>query len=133
EIRELDQMAVHICGVGAQLEHSEAQRMQTHQRLELVLESATESLWEIRYETGLVKLRGRICERLGLASELPLEQFFQRIHPDDVPHIREAHLQLSQGACDSYSSEFRFADSPGQYHWLLRRGMVLEKNPESGV
>lgn len=133
EIRELDQMAEHICGVGGQLEHSEAQREQTHRRLELVLESATESLWEIRYETGLVKLRGRFCERFGLASELPLEEFFQRIHPDDEPRIRQAHQQLTQGACDSYSGEFRFADAQGQYHWLLSRGRVLEQDPESGL
>ncbi|EIK52427.1 hybrid sensory histidine protein kinase [Stutzerimonas stutzeri TS44] len=132
EIRELDQMAEHICGVGAQLEYSEVQRLQTHRRLELVLEGATESLWEIRYEAGLVKLRGRFCERFGLASELPLEEFFQRIHPDDEPHIRQAHLQLTQGARQCYSSEFRFADAQGQYHWLLSRGRVLEQDPASG-
>ncbi len=68
-----------------------------------------------------------------MASKLPLEEFFQRIHPDDEPRIRQAHQQLTQGACDSYSGEFRFADAQGQYHWLLSRGRVLEQHPESGL
>lgn len=133
DIRELDEMAEHISDVGVQLEHSEVQRLQTHRRLELVLESATESLWEISYESGVAKLRGRFCKRFGLLEDVvALEDFFQRIHPQDLPRIREAHAALHEGVQSEYSAEFRFADEHGEYHWLLSRGRVLEQDPLTG-
>jgi len=132
DIRELDQMAGHASLVGMQLENSEAQRLRTHERLELVLESATESLWEINYRTGMTRLRGRFCQRFGLSSEvIALEDFFLRVHPDDVERVRQAHVDMANGTDDSYSGEFRFAGRDGEYHWLLSRGRVLERDPVS--
>lgn len=132
DIRELDQMAGHASLVGMQLENSEAQRLRTHERLELVLESATESLWEINYQTGMTRLRGRFCQRFGLSSDvIALEDFFLRVHPDDVERVRQAHVHMANGTDDSYSGEFRFAGRDGEYHWLLSRGRVLERDPVS--
>ncbi|CAD2260607.1 Aerobic respiration control sensor protein ArcB [Stutzerimonas stutzeri] len=133
DIRELDQMAGHASLLGSQLERSEAQRLRTLERLELVLESATESLWEIDYEVKMAKLRGPFRQRFGLPTDIiSMDYFYERVHPDDIVQIREAHARMADGSDDSYSGEFRFADRNGEFHWLLSRGRVLERDPATG-
>ncbi len=134
EIRELDDMSRHTQAIGAQLEHSEAQRERAQQRLDLTLESATESLWEHDLRTHTVRLRGRLVQRFGLpASTLATDEFLQRVHPDDLPGMHDELERAGGGKMLRYETEFRFADALGEYHWLLSRGRVLERDPESGA
>jgi len=133
EIRELDDLAQHTQAIGAQLEDSEAQRAEAQERLELVLESATESLWENDMRRGVMQLRGRLPARFGLSSaQLSEAQFLQRIHPLDVAQVRAELERMHEGQALHYESEFRFADALGEYHWLLSRGRVLERDPRTG-
>ncbi|TYP63965.1 hybrid sensor histidine kinase/response regulator [Stutzerimonas stutzeri] len=133
EIRELDDLAQHTRGIGAQLEDSEAQRTQAQKRLELVLESATESLWENDMRRGVMQLRGRLPARFGLSSaQLSEAQFLQRIHPLDVAQVQAELDRMHEGQALLYESEYRFADALGEYHWLLSRGRVLERDPQTG-
>lgn len=131
EIDELQRMAEHTTAMGERLEMSEQQRQQTQQRLELVLESATESLWELHLPSKTITLRGRFCERFALpAGTIDEELLRERIHPDDVARIQLARERVQYGDNNQYSSEFRFRDPEGNYHWLLSRGRVLERNAE---
>ncbi|WP_417779143.1 ATP-binding protein [Stutzerimonas xanthomarina] len=133
EIRELDDLAQHTQAIGAQLEDSEAQRTKMQERLELVLESATESLWENDMRRGVMQLRGRLPARFGLPSvQLSEAQFLQRIHPLDVAQVRAELDRMRGGQALRYESEYRFADGLGEYHWLLSRGRVLERDPQTG-
>ncbi|MCJ0972175.1 ATP-binding protein [Pseudomonas sp. PS1] len=133
EIAELDALAQHTRAIGGQLELSEAQRSQAQERLELVLESATESLWEIDTRRGTLQLRGRLPARFGLPSATLSEtQFLQRIHPQDVHQVRAELERMHRGHTFRYESEYRFADALGEYHWLLSRGRVLERDPLTG-
>jgi len=133
-IRELDELSQHTLALGGRLETSEAQRSQAQERLELVLESATESLWELDMRSGTMQLRGRLPARFGLpAAQLSEAQFLRRIHPQDVPQVRaELERMHRDGARLRYDSEFRFVDALGTYHWLLSRGRVLERDPVTG-
>lgn len=133
DIRELDDLAQHTRAIGAQLELSEAQRSQTQNRLELVLESATESLWENDMRSATLQFRGRLPVRFGLPSaQLSETQFLQRIHPRDLPRVRAERARMQTGETMRYECEFRFADALGEYHWLLSRGRVLERDPRTG-
>jgi len=134
DIRELDDLARRTLALGDQLETSEVRRSQAQERLELVLESATESLWELDMHSGTMHLRGRILSRFGLpAAALSEAQFLQRIHPQDVPQVRAELERMHRGGPGlRYESEFRFVDAFGAYHWLLSRGRVLERDPSSG-
>nr|WP_254621514.1 ATP-binding protein [Stutzerimonas stutzeri] len=133
-IREVDELTQHTLALGGRLETSEAQRSQAQERLELVLESATESLWELDMRSGTMQLRGRLPARFGLpAAQLSEAQFLQRIHPQDVPQVRAELERMHLGGVQlRYESEFRFVDALGTYHWLLSRGRVLERDPVSG-
>lgn len=133
DIQELDGLAQHTRAIGAQLELSEAQRSQTQNRLELVLESATESLWEYDMRSATLQFRGRLPVRFGLPSALLSEaQFLQRIHPRDLPRVRAERVRMQAGQTMRYECEFRFADALGEYHWLLSRGRVIERDPQTG-
>src|SRR5690606_36893035 len=80
-----------------------------------------------------LQFRGRLPARFGLpSSRLSEEQFLQRVHPDDLPRIRASMESMRRGNALRYENEFRFADALGDYHWLLSRGRVLERDPENG-
>lgn len=131
DIRELEAMARHTADMGQRLQHSEAQRSAVAERLELVVESATESLWERDLTTGQVSLRGRFIERFGLPSGVLDDATFRtRVHPDDLPRIDAATIRVHAGQ-ETYETEFRYADAEGRYHWLLSRGRVMERDPDS--
>lgn len=133
DIRELDDLAQHTQAIGAQLELSESQRARTQERLELVLESATDSLWEFDVRSDTLQLRGRLPARFGLpAAQLSEAQFLQRVHPQDLPNVQAEVERMHRGHTLHYENEFRFADALGDYHWLLSRGRVLERDPQSG-
>lgn len=133
DIRELNDLAQHTQTIGKQLEFSESQRSLAQRHLELVLECATESLWEYDLRSANLQFRGRLPARFGLpSSRLSEEQFLQRLHPDDLPRIRASMENMRRGNALRYENEFRFADAMGDYHWLLSRGRVLERDPESG-
>ena len=132
EIAELDGMAQHTHEIGLQLEQSQQHNRNAQQRIELVLDSTTESIWEWHVNENLIELRGRFCERFGLPRGLiPFEQFQLRIHPDDRARVRDAE-QLALRSGGHYAAEFRFADEQGLYHWLLSRGRILERDPDTG-
>lgn len=133
EISELNDMAGHATAMGLRLGRSEADRQQAQQRLELVLEGTTESVWEQDLRANTVTVRGRLATRFGLSGETVGEdEFWAHTHPEDLPRVLEAKQLAIDGVQDFYYSEYRFADAAGHYHWLLSRGRVLERDPGTG-
>jgi len=133
-IREFEEVAEHALSMGAQLEQSEQERSLTQQRLELVLDSATESLWEWNLAEQQMQLRGRLVNRLGVGDRFnDPAAFMQLIHPEDREQIEAVLAELDRGSRDDYQTKFRIRDASGQYHWLLSRGRVLARDPLTGV
>ena len=134
QIRELDEMCRHTQDIGSRLAYSESERWEAQRRLELVLESATESLWEYDMPNHRLRIRGGMGTRFGLPSgQLSDREFRRRIHPDDLPQALAQIERVSRGLQQRYEAEYRFADTHGHYHWLLSRGRVLEHDPDTGV
>lgn len=133
EISELDAMAGHAASMGQRLGQSEADRQKAQQRLELVLEGTTESVWEQDLRANTVTVRGRFAKRFGLSGDtVSEEEFRSHGHPEDLPAVFEAKQLAIDGVQDFYQSEYRFADADGNFHWLLSRGRVLERDPKTG-
>lgn len=134
QIRELDEMCRHTQDIGSRLAYSESERWEAQRRLELVLESATESLWEYDMPNHRLRIRGGMVTRFGLPSgQLSDSEFRRRIHPDDLPQALAQIERVSRGLQQRYEAEYRFADTQGHYHWLLSRGRVLAHDPDTGV
>lgn len=130
-ITELAEMAEHANQIGAQLEDSRQSRNQSQSRLHLVLECATEALWEFYLESGQVRIRGRFAQRFAYPERSSIEQFQERVHPDDRDRLTALAQELREHDSETVTCEFRFADAQQRYHWLLCRGRVVERN-ESG-
>ncbi|OWJ98634.1 histidine kinase [Pseudomonas sp. A46] len=130
-IGELQALAEAVQHSGEQLQASEEERLEARRSLDLVLESTTESLWEVDAITLSIKMSGRFVKRFGLRSdEITFAEFNDRVHPDDVERVRRLRMLFSVSDQDNFDAEYRFADVEGRYAWLLSRGKVLERDSD---
>ncbi|WP_068828302.1 ATP-binding protein [Pseudomonas sp. BMS12] len=134
-IRELAEMAEEVQHAGLQLQLSEQGREEVQRTLELVLESTTESLWEVEAASLSICISERFVRRFGLRDScLPFAEFNQRVHPDDLPRVRHMRLSMADEThADFFEAEYRYADAQGRYAWLLSRGKVIERDAEGRV
>lgn len=131
QIDELASMAVAVQHTGEQLQASEKQRVEAQRILQLVLESTTESLWEVDAQSLSISLSEHFLKRFGLTHrEMSFSEFNQRIHPNDLERIRHLRQLFASSGEDGFEAEYRYADARGEYVWLLSRGKVLERNSE---
>ena len=134
QIEELASMAQAVQHTGEQLQASETERHEAQRILHLVLESTTESLWEVDAPSMTITLSGRFVKRFGLSLErMSFGEFNQRVHPNDVERIRHLRQQFATSGEDQFEAEYRYADARGEYAWLLSRGKVLERDAEGQV
>ncbi|MDF3059716.1 MAG: hypothetical protein K0R17_3931, partial [Rariglobus sp.] len=85
-------------------------------------------IWEYNFVTGETFISDRWREIIGYpASDLPnaRDEFWPRIHPDDVETVRQAMRDYLEGHRSSYRVEFRMRCKDGNYKWILSRGMAL--------
>ncbi|SDR82920.1 ATP-binding protein [Pseudomonas oryzae] len=133
-IAEFDQMASATTAMGQQLAHSEATRLQAQKQLGLVLDSTTESVWEIDLEQRTIRIEGRLIERFGLnGPQMDLDTFYSRIHPDDLEQAITCLEHPEQSPSENYTIEYRLADSLGVYHWLLSRGRAVDTEADGFI
>lgn len=131
-ITEVSRLAEAVQQAGKQLQASEQERQEAQSILQLVLESTTESLWQVDTRDLTIDLSERFGRRFGLgARHLTLTEFNQRVHPDDVERLRHLRKLFADSREEFFDAEYRYLDCHGQYLWLLTRGKVLTRD-ESG-
>jgi PAS domain S-box-containing protein len=131
QIDELSSMAEAVQHTGEQLQASESERREAQRILQLVLESTTESLWEVDAASMTIKLSEHFLRRFGLPHErMGFSEFNQRVHPNDLERIRHLRQLFATSGEDHFEAEYRYADACGEYAWLLSRGKVLERDAE---
>lgn len=131
QIDELVSMAVAVQHTGEQLQASEVQRVDAQRILQLVLESTTESLWEVDAASMSISLSERFLKRFGVAhAVMSFSEFNQRVHPNDLERIRHLRQLFASSGEDQFEAEYRYADAQGEYVWLLSRGKVLERDAD---
>lgn len=131
QIDELMSMATAVQQTGEQLQASEVQRVEAQRILQLVLESTTESLWEVEAQSMSISLSERFLKRFGLTQPcMTFSEFNQRVHPNDLERIRHLRQLFASSGEDRFEAEYRYADAQGDYVWLLSRGKVLERDAD---
>ncbi|GAB3371076.1 sensor histidine kinase [Azotobacter armeniacus] len=133
-IEELNVMADAVRSSDRQLQASEAERSKAQRLLEVVMESTTESLWEIMLEKSQIRVSSRFARRFALDAEcVTFDEFNRLVHPDDLERLRRRRERFFSGADGVYEVEFRCVDRTGQYVWLLSRGQALERDVSGRV
>lgn len=134
DIAELQFMSNRAMGMGAQLAQAERIRRSTQQRLELVIESVAEGLWEYSPTSRRLILKGALRWRFGFSSnEVPIELLLEKIYTEDrEPFTR--FLAAAEGReSTSLEVEFRITDVDGELIWILCRGRTLEPSPTADL
>ncbi|PXA92260.1 hypothetical protein DMC47_24190 [Nostoc sp. 3335mG] len=85
--------------------------------------------WEWDVATGLVTADARYAQLHGLepaiaAAGAPASAFFDRVHPEDQPRVREA-LQRAVTDGSLFREEYRLVDEGGSVRWLQSLGRCM--------
>ncbi|MDF1793353.1 MAG: EAL domain-containing protein [Thalassobaculaceae bacterium] len=108
----------------------EAQRalQQSEERYALAAAGSNDGLWDWDLATNSIFLSQRWKEMLGHTDEDigdGAEEWFSRIHPEDVQRVTaqlDAHLS---GAVGNFESEHRVRHRDSTYRWMLVRGLAV--------
>lgn len=103
------------------------------ERLKLAMEGSGEGIWDWNFSDnsyvlagGLETVLGHACEEL----EGSADQWQQRIHPDDLPHVRTAFQACADGDVQVYACEYRVRSSAGTWIWVRARGVIVERDDD---
>ena len=102
------------------LEHSEA-------RFARALRGANDGLWDWHLEQDRLYVSERWADMLGLSRDALGESsacWFSRVHPDDLPGLRQAIDAHLAGATAQLHHEYRIRHRRGSYLWVLTRGVA---------
>jgi diguanylate cyclase (GGDEF)-like protein/PAS domain S-box-containing protein len=119
--RELEAEIQERRRVEAALRESEA-------RYILAAQGANDGLWDWDLEKNEIYLSPRWKEMLGYGeSELSSSphEWFERVHPDDLPKLQEALGTHPTGSGTHFECEHRMRHRDGSYRWMLSRGISL--------
>lgn len=101
------------------LEDSEA-------RLARALRGTEDGIWDWHIDADQLYLSERWMAMLGLSAEpcYTSDNWFNKVHPDDLAGLREAIAAHLGGRTASLKHEYRIRSSCGEYLWVLVRGVV---------
>jgi diguanylate cyclase (GGDEF)-like protein/PAS domain S-box-containing protein len=112
------------------LEHNrtlEALR-ESEERYALSARGANDGLWVWDLGAGTVYYSDRWKEMLGFSNDEigdSPEEWFSRVHPDDVAMLRADIDAHRHGATPSIEHEHRMRNKGGNYRWMLARGVAV--------
>lgn len=101
---------------------------ESEERYALAAAGANDGLWDWNLGTNRIFFSDRWKEMLGFAADEiadGAEEWFSRIHPEDVQRVTaqiDAHLS---GAAANFESEHRVRHFDDSYHWMLVRGLAV--------
>ncbi|MFJ7313301.1 putative bifunctional diguanylate cyclase/phosphodiesterase [Pseudomonas sp. NPDC098747] len=102
-------------------------------RLALALKASELGLWDWNLQTDEVH-HTQIHELFGLAPEYVtaiLRDLKPRLHPEDVPPLKQALIEHLKGRSEDYQIEYRVRHGDGHWVWIEDRGRAVERS-ESG-
>lgn len=109
-----------------------SERSQTSDaRWKLAFEANGDGVWDWDVSTGAVEFSAGLKTMLGYPPDAPwknVDDWAQRLHPDDVAATMAAVNAHLSGATPSYASEHRVRRADGTWCWVLDRGLVLTRD-----
>ncbi len=107
--------------LSAQLRESEA-------RYSLSARGVNDGLWDWDLLTDKVYFSTRWKSMLGYSQEEvgdSIDEWFSRVHPDDLPHLQRALDAHRSGQSEQFESEHRMLHQDHTYRWVLARGVAI--------
>ncbi len=117
----------------ALVEERTAQLRDSELRWQYALESARDGVWDWDHASGRVFFSAAWKAMLGYREDEVgdrLEEWRERVHPDDLPACLEALRAHFDGETPFYENEHRMRCRDGSYKWILDRGRVLTRTAD---
>jgi PAS domain S-box-containing protein len=111
-----------------QRQQAEEELRRSQERFELAVRGSQDGLWDWDLRTGDVYFSPRWKSILGYEDhEIAhrIEEWEQRLHPDERERVVAANLAHAQGDTPHYEYEYRLRHKDGSYRWILSRGVAL--------
>jgi len=128
EVEFLKAVAVQL-GIALQQSSTMAQLAASEERLRLALKAADQALFDVDVQTGKATVSPEYALMLGYDPaifEEMLHSWLQRIHPDDVSVAQQDYEEYVCGHRAAYKTEYRVANSNGEWQWILCQGKIVE-------
>lgn len=98
------------------------------ERYSLVVNSTNDGLWDWHLGTNQITYCYRWKRMIGYDHEdigSSTEEWFKRIHPDDVETVETDITAHLLGLTPQFQNEHRIRHRDGTYRWILSRGMAI--------
>ena len=116
--------------------NAEQRLLQSEERYALAAAGANDGLWDWRLDTGEVYYSPRWKAMLGFAGDAlsnGIEEWFDRVLPDDLDGLRTAFELHLIGERDHLQHEFRIRAADGTAQWMLVRGLAVRDDAGRAV
>ncbi|MGG5887740.1 HWE histidine kinase domain-containing protein [Falsiroseomonas sp. HC035] len=111
------------------------ERAASERRLRLATAAGRLGTFLLDMAKGTVSRSGRVVPAGGAlpATDLPLEDWLARVHPEDLPAVRAALAAIAAGRTSGYQLEYRFQREVGD-RWIIieSHAVVAERDPATG-
>jgi len=131
---EIEELALTFNDFMDRIETAE-QHIRVHeQRLSLVLETASDGIWDWDLAHDDFLGNQALAQMLGLAQDGPVAttpaQIATHLLDEERPSVRRAIIDCLKGKTEMYYSEHRLRRADGKIIWVLERGRVVERSPD---
>jgi len=110
--------------------------VESQAKLERAVEAGGIGLWDWHIADNVLEVSDEWLHLIGTArSEMSgrLEDFFERLHPDDTGRITALMRSVESLPESTYSEEFRLMHADGRYRWFLGTGSILRDERGNAV
>jgi|GEM_PF-6913109 len=107
-----------------------SQLQESEERFKYAMSGTREGIWDWNIAEGASFYSRQWKEMLGYRDEeitSSTAEWEKRVHPDDMPMVRQALDRHFQGQTEMYEIEYRLMCSDGSWKWILGRGSVIER------
>ena len=104
-------------------------------RVREIMSNLGDSAWSHDFRTGTTWYSSQNNPFVGfIPADLKADQteniWWESTHPDDRHLLKESDLAYKSKKQDKHAIEYRIFDEKGKMHWVLDRGVVVEKDED---
>ncbi len=113
------------------LTQAEQALRESEERYSKITLATNDGIWDWDLVTNDVFFDAQYYTMSGyMVDEFPhrLEEFQNRIHPDDVDRVMQTAQDHLDNKIDQFVVEFRFQRKDSSWHWILGRGKIIEQD-----
>ena len=127
--REVNAALLHRAIIYAiERQRAEQALLKVKERYALAVAGANDCIWDWDAATDSAYFSQRWNELVGLPAEASvsrLQDWFERVHPDDLSELRRMVSAKPSGKRQHFEHEHRLRHEKGEYLWVYARGVIL--------